>query len=294
MPAESSSTIAHSVRLACLLEATARKPGNVHPGASFADLCYGDFLRSAEAIAPVIASAAECGVGRTVLEAVEQTRQAVGRNTNLGIILLLAPLAAARVEHGRSLRDGVQRVLQELTVQDAALVYQAIRLARPGGMGRVAEQDLEQDPTETLVEVMRRAAERDAIAAEYATGFGLVLNRGVPHVERLWRVTDWERAVVGLHLRLMADQPDSLIARKCGADVARESARRAQDVLDSGWPDSSGGREKLEELDRWLRADGNRRNPGTTADLVTACLFAALREERIAVADESILGACHA
>ena len=282
------------MRLACTLEATARKPGNVHPGASFGDLCYGDFLRSADAVAPVIALAPKLGVGRTVLEAVRQTRQAVGRNTNLGIIFLLSPLAAARIDDGRSLVDDVQRVLQELTVDDAVLVYQAIRLARPGGMGRVAEQDIERQPTETLLAVMGLAAERDAVAAQYATGFDLVLGRGVPHLERLWAATDWECAVIGLHLRIMAEQPDTLIARKCGAEVACESARRAREVLAAAWPERSRGQQKLAELDRWLRADGNRRNPGTTADLVTACLFAALRERRIAVEDERAFGACHA
>ena len=82
------------VWLACAMEATSRKPGNVHPEASFGDLTYADFIKSADAIAPVVASAHEVGVGRTILDAVIKTRAAVGQNTNLGIVLLLTPLAA--------------------------------------------------------------------------------------------------------------------------------------------------------------------------------------------------------
>ena len=35
---------------------------------------------------------------------------------------------------------------------------------------------------------------------------------------------------------------------------------------------------EFREFDAWLRADGHRRNPGTTADLIAASLFAAFRD----------------
>jgi triphosphoribosyl-dephospho-CoA synthase len=264
------------------MEATAPKPGNVHPAAAFADLCYDDFCRSAEAIAPVMSRAREVGVGRAVLAAVHATRESVGRNTNLGIILLLAPLAA--VPPDRTLEAGIADTLAGLTPDDARLVYQAIRLARPGGMGRVDEQDIASEPGVTLVEAMRLAAGRDGVAAEYATGYRLVLGFGVPVLAACRSFADaWEQAVIELHLRLMARQPDTLIARKCGSGIANESCRLAGEVLTAGWPDRAAGLKRLEHLDRWLRSDGHRRNPGTTADLVTACLFAALRDGRIAV-----------
>jgi triphosphoribosyl-dephospho-CoA synthase len=142
--------------LACLLEATARKPGNVHPGASFADLTYADFVRSAHLIGPSFEQAREWSVGRIVLDAVERTQRAVGRNTNLGILLLLAPLAS--VPHGVALRDGIGGVLAGLTREDAALVYEAIRLVNPGGLGRVESEDVAETPSVTLLEAMRLAA----------------------------------------------------------------------------------------------------------------------------------------
>lgn len=291
--------LAETIRLACVIEATARKPGNVHPAAAFADLSYGDFVRAAAAGASALAQAGEIGVGRAVLECVERTRAATGTNVNLGIALLIAPLAAVPPE--KPISDGIEAVLDSLTLEDADFVYRAIRVAQAGGLGRVDDEDVSGAPTRPLREIMALAAGRDAIAAEYARGFPLVLGIGLPYlagrsvalseVHRAIEAdmtisrnpgdcpfTDWEEAVIGLHLLLMAIRPDTLIARKCGIDVARESAARAARVLEAGWPETPAGREEFDRLDAWLRADGNRRNPGTTADLVAASLFAALRE----------------
>ncbi len=273
--------------LACAMEATATKPGNVHPGASFVHLTYSDFIKSANAIAPIVASAPEVGVGRAILEAVSRTRSAVGQNSNLGIILLLTPLAA--VPSAISLRDGIGDVLQRLDQTDADLVYQAIRTAQPGGMGQVDEEDVSKQPTVTLLAAMQLAADRDSVAAQYATGYRLIFDFGVRELAVTFD-RGWHNAVVGLHLRLMARNPDTLIARKCGWDEARQSAARAQAVLDAGWPDSALGQSQCGELDNWLRAGDNRRNPGTTADLVTACLFAALREGQIAAPPIEAIG----
>jgi len=269
------------IRTACLLEATARKPGNVHPDRGFDDLCYRDFVQSAEVVAPLLAQASRQGVGRSVFEAVDRTRQAVGKNTNLGIILLLAPLAAVPAE--RPLAEGISDVLNRLTRSDASLVYRAIRLACPGGMGTVSAHDLRDEPQVSLLETMRLAAGRDAVAAQYANRFHTVLDIGVPILkDRCDFTANPQQGVIALHLELMSRTPDTLITRKCGPEIAHKSSCLAAEVLAAGWPRTAAGREKLVRLDDWLRADGHRRNPGTTADLVTACLFAALREHVIA------------
>src|SRR5438105_4628842 len=104
-------------QIACIWEVTARKPGNVHRLRDFADVGYVDFLTSAAAIAPVLEMAPERRVGATVLDAVRATRAAVATNTNLGIVLLLAPLAAAAGH--QELRSGVAHVLDRLDVEDA-------------------------------------------------------------------------------------------------------------------------------------------------------------------------------
>jgi triphosphoribosyl-dephospho-CoA synthase len=260
-------------QLACIWEATARKPGNVHRFRDFDDLHHLDFLQSAAAIAPVMDRAPQRRIGATVLEAVRATRTVVQTNTNLGIVLLLAPLAT--VPAGEELRTGTARVLAELDVSDARAVYEAIRLAVPGGLGRVSEQDLHDEPTQTLREVMALAAQRDSVARQYATDFREMFEEGVPAVQQgLERTRSREGAIVFCHLNWMARHPDSLIARKRGQTEAEEASRRAQRVLDTWCGDWS----QLAELDAWLRAEGHARNPGTSADLVTASLFVALRQ----------------
>lgn len=265
---------------ACLLEATARKPGNVHPEASFADLSYRDFVESAKAAAPLLARASEIGVGRTIYEAVAATRKVAPSNTNLGMILLLAPLAA--VPQNVPLTAGIPEVLRRLTIEDAVWAYRGIRLASPGGMGQQSEQDVEQEPTITLRDAMQLAADRDSVAAQYVTDFALVLQAGAPLLGRFSNfATDWEHAVIRLQLHLMSDCSDTLIARKCGTATAIEAGQRASAVLLAGWPDQPDSAQALQELDAWLRGDKHRRNPGTTADLVAASLFAALRDHSL-------------
>ncbi|HXG12731.1 MAG TPA: triphosphoribosyl-dephospho-CoA synthase [Gemmataceae bacterium] len=267
-------------QLACIWEATARKPGNVHRYHDFDDAGYLDFLVSAAAIAPVLEAAPGRRVGETVLDAVRATRRVAATNTNLGIILLLAPLAA--VPPGEELRAGLARVLDGLDVADARAVYQAIRLAAPGGLGRVPEQDVAEEPTQSLRQVMALAAGHDLVARQYADGFCEVFDDGVPTLQHgLDQTGSLEAAIIGCHLHLMATYPDTLIARKRGPAEAAEAAERARRVLDEGWPHRRAAWDALAELDAWLRAEGHGRNPGTTADLVTACLFVALRTATI-------------
>ncbi len=266
--------------IACMWEATARKPGNVHPSSDFTDTTYNDFLLSAAAVAPVFDIAAERSVGNTILDAIRATRRVVSRNTNLGIVLLLAPLAA--VPCRTALTDGIHAVLANLSVLDSCAVYEAIRLASPGGMARVDEQDVATTPTQSLQSVMALAANRDSIALQYTNGFQDIFHDGTKALNLGLRQTGClEDAIIHCHLSLMAALPDTLIARKLGMAEAEEAAHSAQRVINAGWPRSASGRNTLEELDGWLREKGNSRNPGTTADLVTACLFVALREGSI-------------
>ena len=267
-----SEQLADWIRMACLLEASAPKPGNVHPGAASADLTFADFVRSAEVVSPILARSRELGVGYAICDAVCRTHEVVGKNTNLGIILLLAPLAA--VPTGTPLRRGISSVLSHLTQIDAQWAYQAIRTAAPGSMGTVPQQDVSQRPSVTLLDAMRLAVDRDGVARQYATDFHDVFSVGIPLISGFKQFSHrWQEAVVCVHLNLMRTFPDSLIARKCGVDEARHSAKLAGKVLDAGWPERSDGHECLKDLDAWLRAKGNQRNPGTTADIVTALSF---------------------
>jgi len=268
--------LSECVRLACRWEARARKIGNVHPGARFANTTVEDFYRSADAIAPVFADAATQPVGVTIRRAVEATQAAVGQNTNLGIILLLAPLAA--VPRAVPLYEGIKALRTK--VEDARAVYAAIRLANPGGLNDAAEQDVRDEPTVTLHEAMALAADRDSVARQYAVDFDDVVSLGTATLLQGFRTHNCvEAAVIECQLAFLANWPDSLILRKCGDEVAlrlQACVKTLRGLLRGiGTP---AGRTAGRELDAYLRRDGHRRNPGTTADLVTACLFVALRE----------------
>ncbi len=162
-------TIGQCATLACTWEVATPKPGNVHRGADFEDMTFLDFLTSAVAIGPALERAVETGLGQTVLAAVEATHQWVGTNTNLGTILLLAPLA--KVPREQSLQAGIGDVLAQLNAEDAHQVYQAIRIANPGGLGQVAEMDVGQEAPPDLRAAMRVAADTDLVARQYANDY---------------------------------------------------------------------------------------------------------------------------
>src|SRR5437870_2614059 len=176
--------VAVAAQLACLIEASAPKPGNVSPGRPFADLSYEEFLASAAAIGGPLAGAGMRPLGATVRLAVEATARWTRSNSNLGIVLLLAPLARAALIEQRDadLRRTLQRVLEATTVDDARDVYAAIRRAAPGGLGRVDVEDVAEEPSRTLLDVMRLAAGRDDVAREYATVFDRTFLTGAPAI----------------------------------------------------------------------------------------------------------------
>jgi triphosphoribosyl-dephospho-CoA synthase len=275
-PAATVRGVAGAAQLACVLEVSAEKPGNITPTHDFADTSYEDMLRSAIAIGPELARAAERGVGETIRAAVEATRRVAPANTNLGIALLLAPLAKAALERGE-LRARLAATLRALDVADARAAYAAIRLAGAGGLDEPVEHDVRSEPAIGLRAAMAAAAERDSIASEYVTDFALTFEVGLPALAAALADGRAVRdAIVELQLRLLVAAPDTLIARKAGTDAARRVSDAARDVLAAGGPGTEARRDALAGFDASLRTDGNRLNPGTTADLVTATIFVAL------------------
>jgi triphosphoribosyl-dephospho-CoA synthase len=257
---------------------SAEKPGNITPRHDFHDTSYEDMLRSAIAVGPELGRAGERGVGETILAAVQASRRVAPSNTNLGIALLLAPLAKAALAGG-ALRAGVGATLRALDVADARAAYAAIRGSGAGGLDERVEHDVRSQPTVGLREAMADASARDSIASEYVTDYALTFDTGVPALAAaLGDGLAVREAIVELHLRLLDRAPDTLIARKRGASAAERVSAGARAVLAAGGVRTEGGRRTLREFDVSLRETGNALNPGTTADLVTATLFVALAE----------------
>lgn len=274
--------IAWAAQMACLLELCAEKPGNVSRAWDFADTHFVDFMSSAIAIGPALrdAAGAPAGapVGETILRAVRDTRRFVNTNTNLGMILLLSPLAKAagrERSHPDGLRAEVGQVLRALTVEDARLAFEAIRLAAPGGLGEVERYDVRQPTVDvTLREAMAAAQHRDSVAREYVTDFEITFELGCAALRQFWTEgRGLADAIVQTALVIIAQTPDTLIARKEGVAAAQAVSRQAEQVLQAGGAFSERGREALRRFDRAVRDSGHRLNPGATADLVAASLF---------------------
>jgi triphosphoribosyl-dephospho-CoA synthase len=267
--------VAAAYRDACVAELAALKPGNVHLLAAGHDMTTADFETSAAVSAPVM-GAPGLSVGERIYTAIRHTREAVGCNTNLGIVLLCAPLAQAALSGAAgSLRDRLRAVLQRLDVADAEQTFAAIRLAQPAGLGDAPEHDVRAPPAISLAVAMAAAAARDRIAAQYVSGFADVFELGLPRLRGAlvrWRSEPW--ATTAAYLALLAAMPDSHIARKYGTEraqavraLAQPHARRLDEADDPERLTAD-----LLAFDRELKAAGI--NPGTSADLTVASLFA--------------------
>lgn len=269
----------------CYRELLALKPGNVGMHAGGHRMTVDHFQHSARVSArPLCKPDAE--LGSRILAAVQATREMVGCNTNLGIILLCSPILQAYIEAAseQSLRHAVEQILNVTTVQDARLCYEAIRIASPGGLGKTSQHDVQQTPDISLLEAMQAAACYDRIAFQYANGFVDIFNYSIPRLIQLRdefpSQDNW--AVSALYLALLARYPDTHIVRKQGADLAQQVSEQAKkletDLLKQG--PTMAVQQQLEQVDQdWKNAGIN---PGTTADMVVATLVAEELDTRFA------------
>jgi triphosphoribosyl-dephospho-CoA synthase len=261
---------------ACRAELAAIKPGNVHARSAGHGMTAADFEVSAVVSAPFIADP-ERPVGSRILGAIEATWAAVKCNTNLGIVLLCAPLAAAaQSRHSGTLRARLSSVLETLDRSDAEQVYAAIRLANPGGLGESAAGDVRRPPTMSLAAAMALAAPRDRIARQYASDFIDVFEVGLPVLSAArTRWGDGEWAVTQVYIEFLARFPDSHVARKHG-DATAERARAEAAGYAARFRGAADPKNMIDDLlahDAALKGAGI--NPGTSADLTVASLFAA-------------------
>ncbi|CCJ06806.1 triphosphoribosyl-dephospho-CoA synthase [Methylocystis sp. SC2] len=267
--------IATAFVAACEAELQAPKPGNVHVFADGHGMTTADFLASAEAAAPFI-GAERSSVGARIAGAIEATRARVGQNTNLGIVLLCAPLAqAATTAQSADLNQETGRVLQALDIDDADAAFRAIAHARPAGLGDAPQHDVHAPAQTTLLEAMRAAAGRDRIAWQYANGFADIFDLGLETLaEARARSADAALGTLAVYAAFLAAFPDSHIARKHGV-AAAEAVRGEAALFEKSLKNAKGRAAAFElalDFDRALKQRGL--NPGTSADLTVAVLFA--------------------
>ena len=265
---------------ACEVELQAFKPGNVSVYAAGHDMTVEDFRLSARVSAEPITNP-QYSLGEKIYYAVKATRDAVGCNTNLGIILLCAPLMQAAQQHVLDLpfRNVLAGVLERTTVADAEWAFRAIALAAPGGLGDSEEQDVGKRPEITLTEAMRIAEKKDRIALQYTTNYSDVFDFAVLCYN--WKVClcgeEW--AAVAVYAGLLSKYPDSHIERKYGNKFNKLVASKMTLVNDL--LSRTDKPEQLEVLLRKIDAEFKKLgiNPGTTADLTVATLLTVFMDQ---------------
>lgn len=293
-------------QVAALLECSAHpKPGNVHRLKDFPSTRYEHFLIGASILGKSLEGIAEVGtklrdnnqnhseiqIGRFILEAVEDTsRWQTGGNINLGIILLLLPLAATAgilLKDGfddlESFRSTLSEFILNTTPEDALNLYEGMRIARPGGMGQVETLDLNDDRSFEKIrednlnihDIFLTCASRDSIAREWTTSFEITFDLTHPYlVKRIREVMDINTAIVDTYLYILSEVPDTLIQRKAGKDAALKVSQKARELLSGGGLKTQP--DQVREFDTFLQEKSGLLNPGTTADLVAAGLMIAL------------------
>jgi len=293
------------LQLAILLEINTPKPGNVHRNAKFNKTNYEHFLASAVAIAPSFKTAAtqgiltaerktplaEIGIGRIIKDAIERINSwQHGGNTLLGTTILLTPMAAAA---GKTLKENketfnlakfradIKSIVTATTPEDAVAVYEAIDIAKPGGLNKAPQFDANEPSSKqkilktrtTLFEVFKISAEYDSVSSEWANNYTIVFDVGYPFLKKeVETENNINKAVVHTFLKILSKIPDTLIARKTGLAKAKEITSQAKQVLKLGGLNTEKGKKTLVKFDENLRDSENKLNPGTTADLITATL----------------------
>lgn len=271
----STKTIQDCIIWACEQEVSAPKPGNVNGIRGGHNMQVDDFIKSAHAIAPAL-TVTNTSVGHRILNAIQATQTVVNCNTNLGIVLLFAPLCLAieRCSHFDELQSELEGVLKELSIQDAEDGYKAIRLAHAGGLGKVDNQDINDTPTITLLQAMNDAKNRDSIAAQYLNNYNDIFQLGLPKLtDAIICGETLEWATTFAYLCLLSNIPDTLIGRKQGQTEAKRVSNKALYFIDK-INKSNELKDYSAELDLWdkeLKRDAI--NPGTTADLTATTLL---------------------
>lgn len=271
--------LSQAYKNACLAELEALKPGNVHIFSDGHGMTVHDFIKSAEVSSSEITKNTT-GVGERVINAIRSTQEAVGLNTNLGLVLLCAPLIHSAYQahsSNQSLEESLSLVLNELTIQDAQLTAQAIVIAKPAGLGSSTEHDVLIEPSVTLLQMMQFAQNRDLIAWQYTNKFSDVFEYGVPRYQQAlnrWENQAW--ATTALYLGFMAKYPDTHIMRKYGEPLATDIQKEAEIIEDAYWL-SDNPKLIQKRLLHWDESLKNRKiNPGTSADFTVASILAAL------------------
>jgi triphosphoribosyl-dephospho-CoA synthase len=250
------------------------KPGNVNLLSSHKDTKAQDYLDSA------ILSSKELfnqnySLGKRILESVNVTRSQVNVNTNLGIILLCAPVIQSYIDFNNlDLREGIKKTLSTTSIKDTHDLCAAINISSPGGLGDRDMYDTASYPNASIKEIMDYSQEYDRISYQYSHNFSDIFDFIIPKLEFLnQRYESLDISLSLLFIEILAKIPDSHISRKFGDKIAKKTSNNAHDLLKilDREHDPDYLAKALNNLDYEYKKKGI--NPGTTADLLVASLM---------------------
>ncbi len=281
-----SEEIAKIAQIASALEVSGYpKPGNVHRTRDYEDMTFEDFIISGIVTGDAIREATSDvdienpRLGKYILKGVSETDRWVGENTNLGILMMITPIAAAASISTEfdEIRGNIVRLMKNTSVEDACDLYDAINIAAAGGMGEEDEYDVTSDSAkdelkknrQTMWDVLKISAPRDILGREMTSDMPISFELSYPTYHELKKEKSLNEACLLTFLKILSEVPDTLITRKYGEEEALKVSLMTRDLLklkndDDFW-------EKVEEFDDYLYE--NKLNPGTTADLTATAIF---------------------
>lgn len=270
-----SAQLAKAYKTACMAELQALKPGNVHAFADGHGMTIYDFIQSADVTADIITNS-DLSLGERIFYATEATKNTVGQNTNLGVLLLCAPIidAALELRDGEMLQHRLNETLLRLTVSDAEYVTRAILLANPGGLGRVDQYDVREIPKVSLLTIMQSAQDKDRIAWQYANEFRDIMEFGLTrYADAMIKWVNPAWSATALYLVFMMQYPDTHVVRKFGLSFSESLRQEAVEFerMHRSAENPKLVQKSLLEWDASLKQRGI--NPGTSADLTVATLL---------------------
>ena len=301
---EKAKHVSRCLELAMLLEVSANKPGNVTFATGFEGTRIEHFLASAVSASVWFEDAAsrgirvsekKLGVGDVKMGQIIRDCTAdinawqKGGNTLLGTVILLVPVAvAAGMTQAAGnfgfdlarLRENLRLTVESTTAEDAVDLYEAIDIAKPGGLNEASDLDVNDSASKerllreniSLFEVFKIASDYDDICSEWVRNYPITFDLGYPYLKAQLELGDLNKAVVRTFLKILSEYPDTFIARKAGLEKSRKISFDAKRALNLGGLETPEGRRSVLELDKQLRASRNRLNPGTTADLTATAL----------------------
>jgi triphosphoribosyl-dephospho-CoA synthase len=295
--------VSKCLQMAVLFEVTANKPGNVNLVVGFEGTRVEHFLASAVAAAPVFEEAArrgikvaegklrlsEVGLGQLMKDCVADIAAwQTGGNTLLGTVILFMPIAVAAGMTPMSdnafdlaaLRRNIKSTVESTTAEDAVKLYEAIDIASPSGLNGAPDLDVKDASSKTrlvrenvtLFSVFKIAAGYDDVCYEWINNYPITYSTAYPFLMENLKAKGLNHAIINTFLKVLAERPDTFIARKLGRVKALQVSEDARRVLKLGGAETAEGKQGLVAFDRKLRDSGNDYNPGTTADIIAATL----------------------